>query len=403
MWESMRHKLTDKQIKSLSEPGRYADGDGLYLKVSKSGSKAWTFLFQKNKRRREMGLGSYNFGTAQVSLAKARQKAEEIRTILGSGGDPFVEFSERQDRSRVSFGEASDRYLEAMESQWKSQKHRDQWHMTLNVYARPIRRLPVDGLATEDILRVLKPIWQSKTETASRLRGRMENVIDYATTQGWRTGDNPARWAGHLKNVLPSPRKRKRGHHSAMPYKSVPVFIERLRQADGLSARALEFTILCATRTSETLNATWSEIDLENEIWTVPAERMKANKEHRIPLTSACVELLEALPRFEGSDYLFPGQAPRKPISNMSMTMQMRRMGVGEFTVHGFRSSFRDWAGEETGHPREVAEQALAHIIGDEAERAYRRGDALEKRRNLMEAWGRYIANQGNVLKIVGG
>ncbi|MEM7069429.1 MAG: integrase arm-type DNA-binding domain-containing protein [Pseudomonadota bacterium] len=391
----MRHKLTDAKCKSINRPGRHADGDCLYLSVSKTGSKSWIFLFQKNKIRKEMGLGSYNRGSAQVSLARARQKAEEIRAILGDGGDPFVEFSERKDQNRISFGEASDQYLATMESQWSNPKHRDQWHMTLSVYAKPIRRLPVDGLATDDILRVLKPIWQSKTETASRLRGRVEKVIDYATTQGWRSGDNPARWVGHLQNVLPSPKKRKVKHHAAMPYKEVPAFLERLRGSQSLSALALELTILCATRTKETLEATWSEIDLENKVWTIPQERMKANREHRIPLSSPCIEILESLPRFEGSEFLFSGQAPRRPISAMSMTKQVRRLAP-DYTTHGFRSSFRDWAGEETSFPREIAEQALAHVVGDETERAYRRGDALEKRRKLMEAWSSYLENQAN-------
>lgn len=397
----MRHRLTDKQIKSIQKPGRYADGDGLYLSVSKTGSRSWTFLFMKNKRRREMGLGSYDRSTSQVSLAIARTKAEEIRSILGMGGDPFVEFSERRERDQVSFGQAADRYLVAIEHTWKNAKHRDQWRMTLTTYAKQIRRLPVSGLATDDILRVLKPIWNEKTETASRLRGRMEKVIDFATTQGWRTGENPARWKGHLENVLPSPRKRERTHHAAMPYPDLPKFMSSLRECEGYSARALEFTVLCATRTSETLKAKWNEIDLDNCIWTIPASRMKAGNEHRIPLSDAAFQLLDNLQKFEGSEYLFPGQTPRKPLSNMAMTMQMRRMKMEGFTVHGFRSSFRDWAGEETSFPREIAEQSLAHVIGSEVERAYRRGDALEKRRELMNAWSRYVNDNGAVLKLV--
>ena len=397
----MRHRLTDKQVRTISKPGRYADGDGLYLSVSKTGTRSWTFLYQKNGRRREMGLGSYASGTATVSLATAREKAEEIRTILGTGGDPFVEFSERRDRNRVSFGDAADHFLESMESSWRNEKHRDQWRMTLTRYAKPLRRLPVDAIAVDDVLRVLKPIWETKTETASRLRGRIEKVIDFATVQGWRTGDNPARWRGHLDNVLPSPKKKGRKHHAALSYVDAPEFFTLLGRYDGLGARALAFTILCATRSGETLNAKWDEIDVEGRVWTVPAERMKASREHRIPLSEAAIAILNALPRIDGSPYLFPGQAPRKPLSNMSMTAVLRRMDRGDLTVHGFRSTFRDWCGEETSFPREVAEQALAHVVGDETERAYRRGDALEKRRQLMEAWAKYCSGGGKVVRLV--
>ena len=399
--ERMRHRLTDKQVRTIDKPGRYADGDGLYLSVSKSGTRSWTFLYQRNGRRREMGIGGYGTGTAQVSLAIAREKAEEIRSILGSGGDPFVEFSERRDRDRMTFGQAADRFLDGMESSWRNEKHRDQWRMTLTRYAAPIRRLPVDNIAVDDVLRVLRPIWEAKTETASRLRGRIEKVLDFTSVQGWRTGDNPARWQGHLQNVLPSPKRKGKKHHAALPYVDAPAFVETLRKQEGQSARALELTILCATRTSETLFAKWGEIDFGAGLWTIPADRMKAGVDHRVPLPQAALELIRQLPRIDGSEFLFPGQAPRKPLSNMAMIATLRRMKRTDITVHGFRSTFRDWAGEETSFPREVAEQALAHVVGDETERAYRRGDALEKRRALMEAWASYLDNGGKVVRLV--
>lgn len=388
-----KHKLTNTQIQAVSKTGRVSDGDGLYLNVSKTGSKSWVFMWVRNGRRREMGLGTLNHGTATVSLAVARQKAEEIRAILGQGGDPFKDMEERKAAiKKLTFGEAVEDTIASLRHTWRNDKSEAQWRMTLTDYCKSMSRIPIDEVTTEDVVKSLKPIWQDKAETARRLRARIEKVLDHAGARGLRTGDNPARLKGHLDHILPQAQKLIRGHHAALPYKDVPVFMDKLRQASGMGARALELTILCATRTSETLKAQWDEIDFENAVWTIPAERMKALNEHRIPLTSAAVAILKLQYQNRMSDYIFPGQSPLKPISNMTMSKALKSLVEEHVTVHGFRSSFRDWAGEETSFPREVAEQALAHVVGSDVERAYRRGDALEKRRKLMESWASYLS-----------
>ena len=287
---------------------------------------------------------------------------------------------------------------------WRNAKHRAQWEMTLgDTYCRSIRAKPVGEVSTADVLAILKPIWLTKAETAQRIRGRIERVLDYARAKGLRSGENPAAWRGHLQHLLAKREKLVRGHHAAMPYADVPAFVGRLRGVQGLSGRALEFLILTAARSGEVLGATWSEMDLDAKLWTVPATRMKARKEHRVPLVDSALDILRPLQEARVSDYVFPGEArgpvPR-PLSVMAFTMQMRRMGVGHYTPHGFRSSFRDWAGDETSFPREVAEAALAHRTGDETEKAYRRADALEKRRVLMSAWESYLNNGGKVLAL---
>jgi integrase len=283
-----------------------------------------------------------------------------------------------------------------MSSEWKNAKHKAQWEMTLREYAKPLRDMSVDAIRTEDVLKVLKPIWTEKPETASRTRGRIERVLNAAKALGHVSGENPAAWRGNLKNLLPAPRKLARGHHAAMPFTEVPAFVQRLQDRPAIASLALEWTILTAARSNETLGATWGEIDLPARVWTVPAKRMKSGRAHRVPLSARAMELLEeaSLVRFDEKpgSYLFPGQKRGKPISVMGMAMLLRRMGV-DTTVHGFRSAFRDWVGEETSFPREVAEAALAHAIGDETEAAYRRGDALEKRRKLMEGWAKYCTS----------
>jgi integrase len=279
-----------------------------------------------------------------------------------------------------------------METQWRNPKHRAQWRMTLETYAAPLRAKRVSEIDTNDVLKVLTPLWTQIPETASRLRGRIERVLDYARARGWRTGENPALWRGHLRNVLPAPIKLGRGHHAAMPYADVPAFMERLRVLTGISSRALEFLILTAGRSGEIREARWEEVDLDTAVWSIPAGRMKAGREHRVPLVPRAVEILKGMQRLQVSEYIFPGQSPGRPLSLMAFEMLLRRLKTDAYTVHGFRSSFRDWAGDQTDYPREVAEAALAHSVGDATERAYRRGDALAKRRALMEAWAAHCA-----------
>lgn len=369
----------------MAEPGLHADGDGLYLSVSKTGAKSWRFIFQWHGRRKEMGLGKLS----AVSLADAREAANQARAMVAKGENPITfREAERAKNSNQTFGAFADGLIEDLAPGFRNAKHLAQWRMTLSTYAAPLRSKRLDDIDTRDVLAVLKPIWQEKPETAVRLRGRIERVLDAAKAQGLRTGENPARWRGHLDKLLPKRLKLTRGHHAAMPYKDLPSFMAALRANESLSALALEWCVLTATRSGETLNASWAEIDLEAKVWTIPAQRMKAGKEHRVPLTSRMLEILERLALVrQGGDYLFPGNKKGKPLSGMAMAMQMRRMGYGDYTVHGFRSSFRDWAAEETSFPREIAEAALAHAVGDMTERAYRRGDALERRRDLMTAW----------------
>lgn len=371
----------------------HADGDGLYLVLDKAGNRRWSFIYQWNGRRRELGLGSLS----NVGLAAARELAAEQRRHISRGIDPKEArktASDARNAAKHTFGSFADALIGDIKSQFRNAKHIAQWEMTLKVYAASLRPMSLDAIETGDVLKVLKPIWQTKPETASRLRGRIERVLDAAKAQGFRSGENPARWRGHLDSLLPKRQKLTRGHHAAMPYQQVPAFCEALRAEKALSARALEWTILSACRSGETLGARWEEIDRQANVWTIPAERMKAGRPHRVPLTPRMVEILETLQETAGDNpFIFPGSKPKRPLSGMAMAMQLRRMGFGEFTVHGFRSAFRDWAAEETRFPRETAEAALAHIVGDATERAYRRGDALERRRALMNMWEIHCAS----------
>ncbi len=286
-----------------------------------------------------------------------------------------------------TFGVVADRFVDEMAPQFRNEKHIAQWRMTLRVYAEPLRDRSIDVIDTDLVVSVLKPIWQKLPETASRLRGRIERILDFARVKGWRAGENPARWRGHLDKLLPKRQKLTRGHHAAMPFENVPAFVRELRTRDAVGALALEFTILTASRTGEVLGAKWSEFDLEKKVWTIPANRMKAAREHRVPLTSRLAEILQALKEIAEGEFVFPGANPKKQISGMSMTMVLRRMKREDVTVHGFRSAFRDWAAECTPFPNEVCEAALAHTIQNRTEAAYRRGDLFEKRRQLMEQW----------------
>ncbi len=383
-------KLTARQVDTLKAPGRHADGGNLYLNIAKAGAKSWVFFYRFGAKQREMGLGSI----AATSLAEARVKALDALKLLKGGTDPLLarRADERTKAGSVTFGQLADEYLKAHEAKFRNSKHAAQWKATLGSnYCSAIRGLPLGEVDTEAVLKVLRPMWQRIPETAARIRGRIENVIDAAKAQGLYKGDNPARWKGHLKAVLPARQRLTRGHHAALPYDDLPGFVAALRDKANrsIAASALEFCILTATRTSETLGTTWAEIDMAKSIWTIPAKRMKAGHEHRIPLSSRALEILREVGtgKVSASQSVFPGYKRGKGLSNMAMSMLIKRMGQQAITVHGFRSTFRDWASEQTSFPHETCEHALAHRISDKAEAAYRRGDQFEKRRKLMEAW----------------
>lgn len=388
-------KLSARAVATLSEPGMHGDGDGLYLFVDKSGAKRWTFLFQWRGKRSELGLGRLS----DVSLAEAREAASDARRLVKAGTNPIDARREARAKERAvlhTFGTFADELVGTVELGFRNSKHRAQWRMTLREYAAPIRELRLDEIGTDDVLRCLEPIWLTKAETASRVRGRIERVLDAAKARGLRTGENPARWKGHLDQLLPKRQKLTRGHHAAMAYSEVPDFVARLRAAPSVAAYALEWTILAASRTNETLQARFSEIDAGNKVWIIPADRMKAGREHRVPITADMKLILDrVVPLRSEGDYLFPGARPKKPLSGMAMMMLLRRMKI-DATVHGFRSAFRDWVSEETDFASEIAEAALAHVVGDATERAYRRGDALERRRRLMEAWAAFLDGSPN-------
>lgn len=400
------HKLSARRVETETRIGKHGDGGGLCLIIAKDGSKRWVFAYQRNKRRREMGLGS----ASEVGLAKARDLAAAARQLLADGIDPLearraaeaetaaiARRAETQHHGPILFGPFAESYIDTHEEGWKNPKHRQQWRNTIKTHAAALLEMPVQDIRTDDVVAVLKPIWRRVPETASRLRGRIENILDAAKASKhiespW---ENPARWKGNLSHLLPKRKTKKQvRHHPAMPFDQLPDFWQRLRARPALAARALELTILCATRTNETLRMTWSEVDLDAAVWTVPAERMKMGVEHRIPLSDAAVAILRGLVRGSNcppSAFVFAGQKMGKPLSQMSMSMVLRRMKLRQYTVHGMRSSFRDYMGEMTGHPESVVEQALAHQIGDETSRAYRRGDALLKRRVLMNDWEAYL------------
>lgn len=391
------NKLTAVKVAKLNKTGRYGDGGGLWLQVSKWGTKAWQFRYMLNGRARQMGLGSIH----NLSLKDAREKARQARALLLEGIDPIdARQGQRQQAraetaKRITFREAAERYIAAHRAGWKNKKHGDQWTRTLDTYAFPvIGDLAVADVETSHVMKIIEPMWTSKTETASRVRGRIESILDWATVRHFRQGENPARWRGHLDKLLPAKSKvQKVRHHEAMPYAEVPAFMAELLEHDSISARALEYTILTAARTSETIGARWPEINTKAKLWTVPADRIKAGREHRVPLSGRCLEILAGMPREDrGDGSVFPGVRVGRGLSNMAMLELLRGMTDDGYTVHGFRSSFRDWCAEQTNYTREVAEAALAHIVGDQTEAAYRRGDALDKRRRLMEAWARYCA-----------
>ncbi len=378
------NRLNARKVATETKCGRHADGGGLYLSISPNGGRRWVFLYRWHGKPTEVGLGS----ARDVTLATARELAGAARTKLAARVNPK---DVRKPTKGATFGECADRLVESMQQAWRNPKHRAQWTMTLKVYAASLRRLPVEAVGTDDVLSVLKPLWSKKHETASRLRGRIERVLDAAKAQGLRSGENPARWRGHLDQLLPRRQRLARGHHAALPYAGVPAFMLDLQGRQATAAAALELTVLTAARSGETLLAKKTEFDIDRAVWTVPPARMKAGREHRVPLSRRALRIVkQAMADYPDSDFLFPGQKPGKPLSAMALEMMLRRMKVKDATVHGFRSSFRDWASECTNFSNEVCEAALAHVIKDKAEAAYRRGDLFEKRRKLMEAWAVY-------------
>ena len=382
--------LNSRKVETLTKAGRHADGGNLYLSISLNGGRRWVFLYRLNGVRKEMGLGSAAKG--HVGLGEARKAATEARALIVNGTDPLIakRALKRANRDIPAFGNFADDYLTSHRSKFRNKRHIAQWEMSLKNYCQPIRATRLNEVDTDAVLKVLQPIWSKIPESASRLRGRIENILDAAKAKGYRSGENPARWRGHLKTLLPARQRISRGHHEALPYDDLPAFMTELRDSNAIAALALEFCILTATRTNEILKAEWTELDLERALWTIPAHRMKAGYEHRIPLSRRLLTLLKTLEGLRNGLFLFPGRTPGKALSPMPMRMLLRRMGRKNITVHGFRSTFRDWASEQTSFPHETCEHALAHRISDKAEASYRRGDQFEKRRKLMEAWASY-------------
>lgn len=382
-------KLNARKVDAIKQPGRYSDGRNLYLQVTPSGGKSWALLYTLNGRHRQMGLGALEF----LPLSEARDAALEARRLIRQGIDPIeARRATATKPAAPTFGDVEAQTLRSMEAKWTSPRSANQWKSSMRDYVLPVLKdRPVDTIVTQDIYGILEPIWATKHETATRVRERMEKVLDAATALELRSGPNPARWRGNLDHLLPAVTNRQTKHHEALPYVGIQAFLTALRQREGVAARALEFTALTAARTSEVIGALWSEIDLETGVWVIPAARMKARREHRIPLSPAAVSLLKALPRSTRHDLVFMGQSKNGGLSGGGMERVLDRMGV-KVTVHGFRSTFRDWAAETTAYPGDVVEMALAHAISNAVEAAYRRGDLFDKRRRLMEDWASFCA-----------
>ena len=401
-------RLNPLQASKLTKPGYYCDGAGLYLQIAKGGSKSWVLRYTVAGKAREMGLGSFVI----FSLAEARNRAIAERKKLADGVDPIEAkrgslLEQRLAAAKViTFDKAAEGFIEANESGWRSAKHGEQWRNTLATYASPvIGDLPVSTITTALVMKILQPIWSTKTETATRVRGRIEKVLDWAKVQGYRSGDNPAAWKGNLAEALPKPSKvADAGHHAALPWADMGQFMVTLRAMPGAGSMAMQLIILTATRTSEVIEAKWSEFDLGTGLWVIPKERMKGFREHRVPLSKQAQAVLAQV-KWDNktSEFVFPSTKPDKAISNMTCLAVLKRMGRSDLTVHGFRSTFRDWAAESTAYPRDVCEMALAHAIEDKSEAAYRRGDLLEKRTRLMSEWATFcdtIGGDGDVVPI---
>jgi integrase len=402
------HRLSAVKIANIKQRGMYADGAGLYLQVSGNGSRSWIFRFKQNGCARDMGLGSLT----TVSLATAREMAAECRRKRLAGIDPI---EDRQTDRReaqlaaarsMTFDQCRDAFIEAHRAGWRNAKHRGQWTASLATYVTPVLgSLPIQSVDVGLVMKALEPIWSTKPETAARVRGRIERILDWSKVRGFRQGENPARWRGHLDVLLPARSKvRQVEHHAALPYSEIGTFMAALKTRQAVAARALEFAILTAARTGEVLGARWDEVGLQAKVWTVPASRMKGGREHRVPLSPPAISVLKEMQTRHHGDLVFPGNRRGKSLSNMAMLMVLRRMDRADLTAHGFRSTFRDWAAECTNFPREVAEAALAHLVGDKVEAAYRRGDLFEKRRRLMDAWAAYCqatrTNDGRVVPL---
>ncbi len=396
------NRLSHRKVETLKQPGMHCDGGGLYLQVTKGADgtprKSWLFRYVIGGRERQMGLGPLS----DVPLAEARNRALAARELRRSGKDPIAEReASRAEASLIaakmmSFDECATAYIAAHRAGWRNVKHASQWTNTIASYCSPVfGKFPVQLVDTGLVMRVVEPLWITKPETAGRLRGRIERILDWAKVRGYRDGDNPARWRGHLDHLLPARSKVGRvKHHAALPYSELPAFMELLKGRDAIAARALEFAILTAARTDEVIGARWNEVDLFEGVWTVPGERMKGGRVHRVPLNGAAMRIIQHMSTVRQNDYVFPGDR-RESLSNMALLMLLRRMGRTDITVHGFRSTFRDWVEEQTDMPRAVAEMALSHAIDSSVEAAYRRGDLLEKRRLLMTKWAEYCASPG--------
>ncbi len=382
------NKLTAIAIAGIKAKGRYSDGGGLYLRVSPHLNKSWVFRWVRHRVENEMGLGRY----PEVSLVEAREQAFAARRHVIAGRNPRTE----RDRDRIGgilFSAVIEEYLRVMSHRWANEKTRWQWQQTLKDFSKPLHRREIAQIETSDVVKLLQPIWLETPEKAAKARMRLEAVLDYAKSKGWRDGENPARWKGHLSNILPPRKKLSRGHHPAMRYDEVPAFVQDLRKQETIAAKGLLFTILTCCRSGEVREAKWEQFDLEKRLWIIPKHQTKTKlDEHRVPLTDAMIEVLKPLNETSTSEYVFPGNKPKRPLSNMAFAQAMKRMGIANASPHGFRSSFRDWCGDKTDYARELAEACLAHKVGSQVELAYRRSDALQKRRHLMQDWNDFVS-----------
>jgi integrase len=396
------NRLTDVIVKRATKPGLYADGGSLYLRVRPTGTRSWIFRYRRDGKLHDLGLGPAH----TISLASARQRARQLREQRYDGVDPLAAKKARQIAAKIeaakamTFAECAEAYISAHQTSWRHAKHRTQWSASLATYAFPaLGELPVSAIDTTLVMKAIEPIWSAKPETASRVRGRIERILDWATVRQYRQGENPARWRGHLEALLPAPANAKRAarheqgreeHFSALPYAQIAGFMFRSRQQEGISARALEFAILTAARAGEVLGCRWDEIDQTNRLWTIPGARMKSGREHRSPLSDAAMAIVEKMAELRQGDFVFPSHKVGKPLSDPTLARALKRLGRDDLTVHGFRSTFSDWCAEQTNFPAEVREMALAHAVGDKVEAAYRRGDLFDKRRQLAEAWASF-------------